>query len=189
MAMFMCGDEMIGHFGDGNSGANGYQSKPIKMNAFNGEQVKSISCGSFHTLALTQSGRVYSWGGSNEYGQLGVGNIQDTHTPKLVELSENLYINKIICGESYSLMLSSEGDIYFCGLLGFRWCGVSHNSSYGPTWAPKKLSHFEKFIDIASRSDYDLCAVTSVNNIYYIFKLNAEKGAIELQETPFNSFQ
>ena len=37
-------------------------SVPQQLNGFNGEKVKAISCGSYHSLALTESGHVFSWG-------------------------------------------------------------------------------------------------------------------------------
>ncbi len=44
---------------------------PIKLNHFNNEKVIQISCGYEHSIALTESGRVFSWG-YNEFGQLGL---------------------------------------------------------------------------------------------------------------------
>ena len=32
----------------------------------------AIACGAFHNMALSQEGRVYTWG-TNDYGQLGNG--------------------------------------------------------------------------------------------------------------------
>ncbi len=34
----------------------------VKVNAFNDEKVVVISCDGWHSMALTESGRVYSWG-------------------------------------------------------------------------------------------------------------------------------
>jgi alpha-tubulin suppressor-like RCC1 family protein len=36
------------------------------------------------SLALTKTGRVYSWGG-NEFGQLGIQKIESTIRPELIE--------------------------------------------------------------------------------------------------------
>jgi len=38
------------------------QSIPCHIDAFDGEKVKAISCGFAHSMALTESSRVYSWG-------------------------------------------------------------------------------------------------------------------------------
>ena len=48
----------------GNRKSNSWECQlmPYFVNEFNGGKVKSISCGFRHSLALTESGRVYSWG-------------------------------------------------------------------------------------------------------------------------------
>jgi alpha-tubulin suppressor-like RCC1 family protein len=53
------------------------QMIPIKVNGFNDEKVIMISCGYCHSMALTESGRVFSWG-DNSDGQLSHNNINDS---------------------------------------------------------------------------------------------------------------
>lgn len=38
--------------------------------------VVKISCGNYHLAVLTNEGQLYTWGRGN-YGQLGLGNLQD----------------------------------------------------------------------------------------------------------------
>ncbi len=67
------------------------------MKGFNDERVVMISCGFFHSMALTECGHVYSWG-LNDYRQLGIGNTVDSNESKLVavvESSKNQNRNKI----------------------------------------------------------------------------------------------
>ena len=54
-------------------------SSTIVLNLFLNFLVK-IACGYAHTLALTDEGVMYVWGG-NGYGQLGVGTKANTCTP------------------------------------------------------------------------------------------------------------
>lgn len=54
----------------GNEFSINYQLLPSNLNNFIGEKCKSISCGSYHSMVLTESGRAYSWGMYSE-GQLG----------------------------------------------------------------------------------------------------------------------
>ncbi len=42
------------------------------MNDFNDERIVMISCGYWHSMALTESGHVFSWS-CNGFGQLGMG--------------------------------------------------------------------------------------------------------------------
>lgn len=42
-----------------------------------------VACGYEHTLALSDEGKLYAWGG-NSYGQLGIGNKTNSCTPVMV---------------------------------------------------------------------------------------------------------
>ena len=85
------GHNGFGQIGKSKSDNNNYQLIPYFINEFDGEKVKSISYGNLHSLALTESGSVYSWG-SNSWGQLGRNSSKDNslNCPKLVELNEGL---------------------------------------------------------------------------------------------------
>jgi alpha-tubulin suppressor-like RCC1 family protein len=61
-----------------------------------------ISCGLWHSLALTESGRVFGWG-HNECGQLGVNVDHWSSEPIIIELND-LKIKKISCGSDHSLL-------------------------------------------------------------------------------------
>jgi RCC1 and BTB domain-containing protein len=80
----------------------GLNFEELKINAFNGQKVKAISCGFRHALALTESGCVYSWG-RNSFGQLDVGDEADRGMPTLVILKD--ITEKISCGRNHSLFL------------------------------------------------------------------------------------
>lgn len=45
-----------------------------------------VVCGYAHTLALTDEGKLYVWGG-NSYGQLGIGNKTNACNPVLVSFT------------------------------------------------------------------------------------------------------
>lgn len=46
----------------------------------------NIACGSSHSICLTDDGEVYTWG-SNESGQLGIGNEVQNHQPYYVKFT------------------------------------------------------------------------------------------------------
>lgn len=46
--------------------------------------VKSVACGTEHTVAMTEAGLVYSWG-QGEGGLLGHGNTASVKKPKVIE--------------------------------------------------------------------------------------------------------
>src|SRR5207244_3606622 len=60
-----------------------------------------ISCGGFHTLALTKQSKLYSWG-YNQYGQLGSqqsenGVVHKIHLDNVTDISCGYYYSAAIC--------------------------------------------------------------------------------------------
>lgn len=76
--------------------------------------VKAVS-GATHSIALTNTGKVYAWGRNNA-GQLGDGTATQSAIPKLVEAIEDEYIIDIATGHSHNLALSDTGTIYAWGM-------------------------------------------------------------------------
>ncbi len=143
------------------NGSHENQLLPMILDGFDGEVVKSISCGSFHSLALTESGRVFSWGW-NESGQLGIGSHLDSNTPKLIEI--DVKIEKISSGYSHSLLLSCDGDIYVFGDNNFGQLGIEDE---GKQLSPIIRNDWNKFKDIASL--YTTSAAISKENKTYVW--------------------
>ena len=52
-----------------------YVSVSEKIDGLNSQSVVQASCGSWHSLALTQAGEVFSWG-DNQNKQLGRGQVE-----------------------------------------------------------------------------------------------------------------
>lgn len=82
-------------------------------------KVKKVACGDFHTLALTQQGVLFSWGGSlwDKTGHKGGG------IHKIQRLKDQ-FITDIACGDFHSLALNSEGQVY-------SWGGGGQNKNKG----------------------------------------------------------
>ena len=126
--------------------------KPIKINFLNkinknrnenyNGKIKDISCGTMHNLALTEDGKVFSWG-YLQGGQLGLPSDFLINANKKVNSYNNLYISnptlipyfknnnikisQIACGEAHSLALNNKGNIYSWGFgsngqLGLGFC-------------------------------------------------------------------
>ena len=49
-----------------------------------GKGVRAVACGGFHSVALSDTGSVYSWGGGDK-GQLGLGNDKSQTLPCIVD--------------------------------------------------------------------------------------------------------
>lgn len=82
---------------------------------FGGDPVKHVSCGKFHSLFLTETGRVFSVG-FNKYGQLGVANSLYAHAEEPIEVfTDGLNIKSIASGWHHNIMLGDDGRLYGFG--------------------------------------------------------------------------
>jgi alpha-tubulin suppressor-like RCC1 family protein len=121
------------------------QVTPKKLDGFDEEKIVMISCGYKHSMTLTESGRVFSWG-KNIFGQLVTKNVICTGKPKLIDLGK-VFFNKISCGKCHSLLLSNNGVMY---AFGDNRCGqIGEGSSEEMIETPFKVTHMNKFSDIA----------------------------------------
>jgi alpha-tubulin suppressor-like RCC1 family protein len=153
------------------------QLVPIKIKGFNNEKIKAISCGSCHSLALTESGRVYSWGW-NGFGQLGHRNQIDANSPKPIKI--NTKIDKISSGFHYSLLLSCDKDIYSFGENSFHQLGIKEKDNQ---LTPIRINDSNKFKDI---SCFNLIsAALSENDAYFVWGYGF---GYQMKEQKFNSF-
>jgi hypothetical protein len=159
-----------------------FELKSFKNYSFENEKIVKISCGGWHSLALTEIGRIFGWG-SNRYGQLGV-DVMHSSEPIIIELND-LKIKKISCGPSHSLLLSCDGDIYAFGSNGW---GQVENGTQIIQRFPIKLEINNKFIDIASHPYYDILMSQSIDGIYYVWGRFEGKNILSPQSIKYESF-
>ena len=120
------------------------------------KKIKQISCGSVHNLALSDDGKIFSWGAAMG-GQLGheekyfmkssIG-FKNYYLSKPTIISvlsdKNIIINKISCGEAHSIALSNNGNVYSWGYgsngqLGLGFCEESFDLGKGLAKSRKLL--------------------------------------------------
>jgi alpha-tubulin suppressor-like RCC1 family protein len=161
-----------------------FELKSFKNYSFENDKIVMISCGYTHSLALTESGRVFGWGW-NGFGQLGV-DVEHSSEPIIIELND-LKIKKIICGAIHSLLLSRDGDIYAFGNNNFGQVG---NGTRDNQRFPIKLELNNKFIDIASHPYYCISMSQSIDGIYYVWGLFEDcYHVLSPQSTKYESFE
>ncbi|KAM4627974.1 putative E3 ubiquitin-protein ligase HERC4 isoform 2-T2 [Polymixia lowei] len=77
--------------------------------------VVQVACGTSHSLALTITGEVYSWG-LNSHGQLGLGKeVSRQPTPALVLSLTGVAVTQISAGGAHTMILTLPGLVYCCG--------------------------------------------------------------------------
>jgi len=90
---------------------------PVEVIGLKGKRVSKIACGMKHTLAILESGELYSWGW-NCRGQLGLGDDKDRYEPTKISSLEMHIVRTISCGSYYSMAVlggSNDGDLYSWG--------------------------------------------------------------------------
>ncbi|XP_076467036.1 X-linked retinitis pigmentosa GTPase regulator-like isoform X2 [Babylonia areolata] len=77
------------------------------------DKVKSVSCGGAHTVAVTEKGEVYAFGGGPN-GQLGLGvSVLESESPSLLKLP--FKVSQVACGENFTAVISEKGQLYTFG--------------------------------------------------------------------------
>jgi alpha-tubulin suppressor-like RCC1 family protein len=105
-----------GYNGSGQLG-NGFHTAseiPVRVHLPAGVRIKALVMGGYDGLALTSSGRLYSWG-DDKYGQLGDGQRRSSDRPVQVRLPKGTRIVTIGAGSQHSLALTSTGEVLAWG--------------------------------------------------------------------------
>ncbi|XP_001600404.1 RCC1 and BTB domain-containing protein 1 [Nasonia vitripennis] len=107
-----------GYNGVGQLGIGNYvnQLSPCKVTGLNGIVIEKVACGYAHTLALSDEGALYVWGG-NGFGQLGLGNKANACTPIKLNVTEMGRISDIatLHYNHISVAMGQGGKIYMWG--------------------------------------------------------------------------
>ena len=109
----------------------GHNFSPVSLpKVLNITDIKTISCGNYHTIVLTNSGSLYTTG-RNAAGQLGIGSNVDTNIftqcQDVDDIQKNNSIISISCGAFYTLLLTNSGSLYATGSNQFGQFGNGEN--------------------------------------------------------------
>eukprot|EP00945_MAST-04E_sp_MAST-4E-sp1_P007226 g7226.t1 len=110
--VFIWGGGWFGRLGLGNSD-NVYT--PMKLEALDYMFIVQVSCGGYHTMAVTTEGEVYTWGRGDE--RLGLGETLDVFEPTLIVSlrQKQAAIVSVCAGEEHSLAIAQNGTVYSWG--------------------------------------------------------------------------
>ncbi|RCV26929.1 hypothetical protein SETIT_5G285000v2 [Setaria italica] len=112
--VFTWGEEFGGRLGHG---TDADISRPKLVESISVTIVDFISCGEFHTCAISASGDLFNWGdGSYHAGLLGYDTGACHWLPKHVSGPlEGLQVLSVACGSWHSALITSSGKIYTFG--------------------------------------------------------------------------
>ncbi|XP_019851476.1 PREDICTED: E3 ubiquitin-protein ligase HERC2-like [Amphimedon queenslandica] len=122
--LYTWGKGSYGRLGHGNA-----EDKliPTIVEGLNGVKIVQVDCGSgdAHTLALDDTGQVWSWG-DGDYGKLGRPGSDQNKVPKPISgIGSTSPVVKIICGNQISMALTKDGKLYSWG------CGDTYQLGHG----------------------------------------------------------
>mmetsp|Transcript_35801 Transcript_35801/g.55083 ORF Transcript_35801/g.55083 Transcript_35801/m.55083 type:complete len:595 (+) Transcript_35801:211-1995(+) len=143
-------DGRIYTFGGGEHGQLGHgdkinKTKPTLVQALEGIFISQITCGWSHSVALTNKGRVYTWG-NGDHGKLGHGSGRKMSTPQLVEKLKDHVVVKVA---SYNEHTAALVEPDFMGMSGGSAIAVT--ASYISSM--RQLVNDETFSDVVFDMD------------------------------------
>jgi alpha-tubulin suppressor-like RCC1 family protein len=129
----------VGQLGDGTQvDRNAPVNITDKFDLSENEKISNINFGVNHSVALTSSGRIFTWG-SNNVGQLGNGTISSSPQLTPVEITEMInlsvgdYIKSISSGNDATIILTVNGEVWVWGDNSFGRLGNDSTESYSDT--------------------------------------------------------
>ena len=170
--VYSFGNNEDGVLGVENNELKSYTFIKINFGKYNG-RIKEISAGTIHNVALTDDGKIFSWG-STQGGQLGLSEQYITSqncknfsisSPTLIKfkqyngLNDSNEIIKISCGEAHTIALNSKNEVFSWGFgsngqLGLGFCEDSFELGTGliksRIFTPQKITSLQnkKITDI-----------------------------------------
>ena len=105
-------------------------SPPIRTcSLFADIPVKLVACGEGHVILVSSNFQVFSVG-SNEYGQLGLGDRIPRKTPREISFLSEKFVNRISSGSRHSCAISKKGQVFCWGDSRHGQCGQGNKGFF-----------------------------------------------------------
>jgi len=88
--------------------------QPARLQSLSSVRLASVAAGDGHSLAVTETGAVYSWGHGAD-GCLGLGDNSSRLTPAKIEALREVRVVAVAAGFGHSLALSDLGNVFSWG--------------------------------------------------------------------------
>uniref|UniRef100_T1IPE6 HECT domain-containing protein n=1 Tax=Strigamia maritima TaxID=126957 RepID=T1IPE6_STRMM len=160
--LYAWGSNECGQLGLGVKGKD--EPNPSLIKSLEGVPLAQIACGSEHSIALSKSGAVFSWG-KNTFGQLGLNDELNREYPTLLRTLRSHKIKYISCGEDHTATLTKEGGVFTFGAGMYGQLG--HNSIANEILPRKVIELMGSIVtQIACGRRHTLAYVASRGRIY-----------------------
>ncbi|XP_054158786.1 probable E3 ubiquitin-protein ligase HERC4, partial [Oppia nitens] len=180
--VYCCGLNYCGQLGIGT-----YINKflrPMKIQITeNNHLICNVSCGSVHTLMLTNNNTVYGWG-SNRFGQIGSRDTtcESINEPEIIEFNDKYCIKSVHCFDQSSFALTSDGQVLSWGQN--RSNKLGHNENVRFICKPKLIYNLTGITSIQSSSVNTYFTNKNLNEVYFCGKYYNKSNEIAIQNTP-----
>ncbi|KAL4561348.1 hypothetical protein LXL04_033513 [Taraxacum kok-saghyz] len=167
--LYMWGKNSSGQLGLGKK-AGKVIPVPSKVEFLNGVPIKMAALGSDHSISVTETGEVLSWGGG-ESGRLGHGHkssllgfLSSTseYTPRLIKELEGVKIKSVAAGMLHSACIDENGSVYIFGEKAVQKF-VSREGSTVST--PSQIRQLPFSEEVACGAHHT-CVITSGGELY-----------------------
>uniref|UniRef100_A0A671VA63 Regulator of chromosome condensation (RCC1) and BTB (POZ) domain containing protein 1 n=1 Tax=Sparus aurata TaxID=8175 RepID=A0A671VA63_SPAAU len=133
------------------------------------KKVREVACGSHHSMALTHDGEVFAWG-YNNCGQIGSGSTANQPYPRKVTgcLQGKTSVG-ITCGQTSSMAVIENGEVYGWGYNGNGQLGIGNN---GNQLTPCRLAGLQGLCIQQIVSGYGHCLALTDEGLLYAWGAN-----------------
>lgn len=152
-----------GRYGNLGLGDRNDRLVPGEVAAVPGEKMNLVACGWRHTIAVANSGNLYTFGWS-KYGQLGHGDFEDHLVPHQVQALKNKTIQAVSGGWRHTVALDEDGELYGWGWNKFGQVGCGNTDDHN---SPKLITGIvnEKVTRVTCGWRHTV-AITDRGNVY-----------------------
>ena len=179
------GNNVSGQVGNGEKSDN-YVTIPTQIS--NGTRYIQISGGNGHSIALDESGNIWTWG-SNYYGQLGNGQSSGNVSVPTQITNGIKYTQISVAAEialSHNMALDSEGNIWTWGYNSQGQLGNGQTGSSNSVSIPTKVTSGTIYTQISAGGDSSL-ALDNEGNIFGCG--DNERGQLTFEQTAMSWVQ